>query len=78
MQTTYTVETRILESESFFTGAKSTEILTRFRDNILAKLHNNATSGLSADSHIKINFRVRPVYAKERMKDGSVRKRKWR
>jgi hypothetical protein len=48
------VKAASLESESFLTGAQSTEVLCRFGDNIGAQLHDDATGGFASNGDIEV------------------------
>lgn len=56
-----TMKARSGISESLFSGTESAKVLGSLGDNIAAKFHHNASSGLSADGHIKVNLRLGPV-----------------
>ena len=52
---------RSSETKSLFSSTETTEVLGGLRNNISTKFHDNASSGLAANGHIKVNFWVRPV-----------------
>jgi hypothetical protein len=52
------MEARTSKSESFFTSAQSSEVLSCFWDNVGTKLHHNASNWLSTNGHVKVHFRI--------------------
>lgn len=49
------VETATLVAKTLLSGAESTEVLCRLRDNILPQLHHDATHGLVVRGHVEVN-----------------------
>ena len=49
-----TVEAGSGVSEAFFSGAKGTEVFSGSGNNVGAKLHDDATSGLTSNGDIKV------------------------
>ena len=48
------VERGALVAEALFSSAESAEVLSSLGDNIRSELHNDATSGLTTDGHVKV------------------------
>ena len=48
------VERGALVAEALFSSAESAEVLGSFWDNIRSELHNDATSGLTTNGHVKV------------------------
>ena len=60
-----TVETGSGEPESRLSGTELTEILSSLGYNIGTELHDDASSGLSANGDIEVNRRKRPAEGKD-------------
>lgn len=74
-----TVESTSLEVEglaraarALLTGAESTEVLSGLGDNVSTKLHDDASSGGTANGHIKENARIAHVWKKRGVPEKSV------
>lgn len=57
----HAVERRALEAKILFSGAEGAKVFRRLGDNIGAKLHDDASGGLSTDGDIKVNLRLGPA-----------------